>query len=392
MAIKIPSTPPTSSVATHTSFALRTLCVSSIALSVISFSLLSVIYSDESDVVVLPLSAAITIVSLVLATCKCCRFVPPGSHLVVTTWTGHAVALPSGFSFILGSPFSTNPWRGLVKSTDPQRWPGVGALLLLDPPSFQMQTREGIRADVDLSLECRVLPWEQDLVGILSDEASVKDRCTALVNRWLSLQLSNVPADDLTYSKVYERLNSIEAIETLNEQMMPLHIEASCVFVDPKGVSLDVQYTKQRSEYHLLQQKQRAEEDVLQKEAHLQRLRQQNIASEQAFEREQELKQVEATYQKEVTRAKSVADVEKLKLKTWTEKVEADAARTEMLSKAGLLPDQIAALMLAEVNADALRNASGTIVLPQSLANSGNGLGLLALDGGKMRAAGAGTA
>jgi hypothetical protein len=55
--------------------------------------------------------------------------------------------------------------------------------LLIDPPTSQINTLDGITGAIDVSLECQVINWENKHDQMVNDTCNIKDRVDHLYNR-----------------------------------------------------------------------------------------------------------------------------------------------------------------------------------------------------------------
>ena len=74
-----------------------------------------------------------------------------------------------------GTP--AGPWGELASDASGGTWPAAGARVTLDPPASNVQTAEGVGADVDVSVECSVAEWQADVASLVADRGSITAAC-----------------------------------------------------------------------------------------------------------------------------------------------------------------------------------------------------------------------
>ena len=276
------------------------------------------------------------------------HLVQPGRRKIVLSFDNQLIVLQPGLTVQPTAPWfriSTGPFKGMARG---QAWPAAGTRVTLDPPLTNVNTTEGISADVDISVECTVSDWTADTQALVADTGSIPQRAASLTNQWLSEQCAALSVNDIRYATVVQLLNSSAALAALNSKLADSQcpITASRVLIDPNGVRLAPENARRRLDGLTKAQEQATEQACLAKEAELQRLRHANAAADAEFALEQ-------------ARLAAVPEIELAKLAraAAAERAQAEASRAGAFVAAGLLPEHVAAIIVAETGATALRSA-----------------------------------
>ena len=227
------------------------------------------------------------------------------------------------------------PFQGLIHGKN-HFAPAPGSKLSLDPPEANITSSDGIAGKIDISVVTTVLSWDKSHVieGVSQNFGATA--CTA-INRWLANIVGSMRADEIKFHTLSRHLNAKMNLEALNLTLKCLRLQVSAVNLDPSGIQLSRAYIKQRDSIIAKMQLLIAEEQRIQKEMQVQKLKQ-----------EKAMKAAEnqcAIEERQARSKKIVAQIEK------ETKMEADKAtihRVKSLIEAGLSSNDVSAMLVAE--------------------------------------------
>lgn len=255
------------------------------------------------------------------------------------------MVLDSGTHFMnpfAWASFGQGPFVRLGK-VDVTDIPVQGTKIWVDPDKIEIMSKDAVTGHANIALEMRILPWDaNDLSGF---DVSFRQLACVIVNQWVSLKLASLEAARLTgYAAVVTCLNDKEALQQLNDELVLCKLQAVRVSVDPSGITLHPEYVR-----------------TIGTEIHQRRLfnlaRLEADSAEEQSTRKIKLQIAQANGDCETNRVRAEADALNQKVKA-----EALALRVRALLDAGLSPQHVANLFVAEVSAEGLARAEHVVV------------------------------
>lgn len=337
----------------------------------------------EQEIIVIFLLCCLMLAMLVLYFSSV--YVEPGSCYLYMTLQG-VKCVNTGYNVI--SPLSwpiRSSWNRNVGRRNSSRYvcPAPKSKLILDPPAVPFHSKDRVSGTLDVNIECVVTEW--DPMDVIQDKSDLKTKACQRINQLLCVQLVKIAADECTYGKISQYLNSEEIIFNLNEKLKECYLKVNRICLDPQGISLSPEYVRERKAINVEFQTLDARERLLTRKVEIDELERQVKQKEYDFElahalqegdqKNESLKRnqmTEANAEAERKKIEAESEFECAKLRAQAKHIEADAEfyHIQKLISAGLPAEQVSKMLIVEQGRNVLKNcgdASKIISVPPGL-------------------------
>jgi len=293
----------------------------------------------------------------------------------------------------IGSGYNwKSPFSWAIRSSwnrKERRWnklydcPAPNSKLILDPPAVPFHSKDRVSGCLDVNIECIVIEW--DPMEVINDKSDLKTKVCQRINQLLCVELVKIPADECTYGKISQFLNSEEVLSQLNEKLKGCYLLVKRICLDPKGISLSSEYVRERKAINVEFQNLDAKERLLTRKLEIDELERQIKQKEYDFELAHALQEsdqkneilkrhqmAEASAEAERNKIEAQSEFACAKLKTEAKQIDTDAQfyHIQKLIEAGLPADQVGKMLIVEQGRKVLKNcgeASKIISVPPGL-------------------------